>query len=270
MAEEKGEIPVLSRTTEPFTFAVLGDIHYKQPEFASAAVARAIGEDARGLRPPLAFVCQTGDVAEGGTYEKVDGKVRFRLAGYEAMQDELRFAMKDMAGAFQAPLFLAIGNHDRHDPGQRAYNEEVLPILARQLGTPLERAFYAFRHGNACFVFLDYAPADYDAQRDFLRGVLTQVRDTPAIRHTFLFGHYPLWPVARAGFYNPRFTDSVLPLVTEFRPDAFFCGHTHNTLVCVRKMEGAPVTQIQGAAHNAGAQPISLEERRALLFDAAE
>lgn len=269
-AVKNAEIPVLSGTAEPFTFAVLGDTHYKRPEFAAAAAVRAIGEDARNIGRPLAFVCHTGDAVEGGTYEKVDGTTRFRLAGYEEMREELQFAARDLAGAFRTPLFFAIGNHDRHDPGHRAYREEMLPLVSRHLGAPVERPTYAFRYGSALFVFLDHAPADYDAQRDFLRGALAQARETPGIRHTFLFCHYPLWPVARAGFYNPRLSESLLPLLKQHAPDAFFCGHTHNILTCVRTFDGTRITQIQGVSLNAGAQQVPLEERRALLFDPAE
>ena len=224
----------------------------------------------QALKPPVAFVCHTGDVVEGGSYSKEDGKTRYHLAGYEEMKQELTFAMKDFAEALRLPIFIAVGNHDKHDKGHRAYNEVVLPVLSRQLGATVSRTFYAFRSGNACFVFLDFGARDMAAQRQLAESALRHAAATKGIEHVFVFGHYPLWCVARPGFSTARFSDAILPLLRQHGADAYFCGHTHNTLVSVRDFGGKPVTQIQGVVSGSGHALMPLEERRALLFPPSE
>jgi 3',5'-cyclic AMP phosphodiesterase CpdA len=264
------ELPVLSKSAEPFSFAVLGDTHYTAPEFKVRPLIHRLGEEIRTKHPEVAFVCQTGDVVEGGTYATTpEGKRKFVLAGYEGMKQEWTFAMGDLGKALGRPLFISVGNHDKHDPGHKAFREIVLPQIGKQLGRPLEQTWFAFRYGNACFVFLDFAPADMKAQATFVDETLAAAKAAGA-KHLFLFAHYPLWTVARSGFSSPALTESLLPLVKKYRVDAYFCGHTHNTIACVREFDGQPVTQIQGVTTVARDQLIPIEERRALLFPAAE
>lgn len=264
------DLPVLGEARRAFTFAVLGDIHYTPPDYKVAGFVHAIAEEIGAQHPETALICQTGDVVEGGVYRTSDGKRRFVRAGYEEMKQQLRFAVDDLARSFRAPVFIAVGNHDKHDPGQKAFRGTALPLLARGLGRPLQRTYYGFYFGNACFVFLDCAPDDYAAQAEFLRGVLTASRKRPGIEHVFVFCHYPLWPVFRPGFSSPRLTDSLLPILRELPPDAYFCSHTHNTVACVRELEGAQITQIQGISNTPGLTLIPIQTRRALLLPAAE
>lgn len=262
------EIPVLAATPEPFSFVVLGDLHYTRPEFATQKVVASIAASIRNFQPPVAFVCQTGDIAEGGTYEVRNGKRAFRQANFDEMKEELSFAVKDATEQFGLPLFMAVGNHDQH-AGGKAFSEVVPPLLSRELGAEVRDSCYGFRRGNACFVFLDFSPADLDGQRDRARDFLSSARKA-GIRHLFLFAHYPLWPLIRPGFSSQRFTDSILPLFREFPVDAFFCGHTHNTSVSVRQTGGAVVTQIQGVACQASRKLVPMEERRTLLIPREE
>lgn len=262
-------LPVLPGSAEPFSFAVLGDLHLSRPAFEQARTVAAIAESLRDSQPRLAFVCQTGDLAHG----EAEGHKQLDAAG---MRDELSFAFACLRKAFGVPVFVAVGNHDKHGGG-KPYREVALPFLAGELGVPLEQAYYAFRYGNACFIFLDYGDyskkggsMDYAAQRRFLDEVLAQARADPAVKHVFAFGHYPLWPAVRPGFSNDRFTDSAVPAFAGHPLDAYFCGHTHNTGAWVRRVGGAPVTQIMGVAMDASDPLRPMEETRTSLIPRTE
>jgi len=264
-----GGFPVLSETGQPFSFAVLGDLHLSRPAFEARQTVDAIAAAAREAQPPLAFVCQTGDLAHG----EAEGHKQLDRAG---MVEELTVAVGCVTQSFGAPLFVAVGNHDKH-AGGAPYRETVLPALARQLNAPLAQTYYAFRYGNACFIFLDYGDyskagtgMDYAAQRRFLEETLAQARADPGIRHVFAFGHYPLWPVVRPGFGSDRFTASVVPAFVQTPVDAYFCGHTHNSGAWVRRVDGVPVTQIKGVAMDKSAPLRPMEESRTSLIPRAE
>lgn len=262
-------VPVLSASPEPFSFAVLGDIHYARPAFAERRIAAEIAASVRDVRPAVAFVCQTGDLILG---EDPSHK-QLAAAG---VTEELAFAVTNLTGAFGLPLFVAVGNHDKNAGGS-PYRETVLPALARGRGAPLERSYFAFRFGSACLIFLDYGDykesgtsMDYAAQGRFLEETLAEAKSDPAVRHIFAFGHYPLWPVVRPGFKNSKFTDSVVAAFQKYPVDAYFCGHTHNSGAWVREVGGVPVTQIMGVALDASDPLRPMEETRTLLIPREE
>ncbi|MCX7886332.1 MAG: metallophosphoesterase [Verrucomicrobiae bacterium] len=262
------ELPVLRDTRQAFRFVVLGDVHYTRPQFAVSNVIARIAESVRDSQPPVAFVCQTGDIAEGGGYTVQDGKRVFRRATPDDMREELAFAVRDVTERFGCPLFIAVGNHDKHDGG-KAVAEVVWPAISRQLGVTVAQDCYGFRHGNSCFVFLDFAPRDYLGQQQLVLKWLEEARSAQC-RHIFLFAHYPLWVLVRPGFSSQRFTESVLPVFRRFPVDAFFCGHTHNTSAGVRRFDGATITQLQGVACQASRGLIPMEEARTLLVPRSE
>jgi 3',5'-cyclic AMP phosphodiesterase CpdA len=264
-AEDKATLPVLPGGAKPFSFVVLGDMHYKRPDFSSRKIASAIAASVRDNEPPVAFVCQTGDIAEGGTYDMKDGKRIFRLANHDETKSELDYALRDVTEAFQLPLFIAAGNHDKHGGGT-AFPAAVWPMVSRQLNAPVTNNCYGFRHGPCAFVFLDFAPADHRAQQDQIRQLLKQAQAQGGLQHIFLFAHYPLWPLIRPGFSSAKLTDSLLPIFKEFPVDAFFCGHTHNTSAWVRQLDGATITQIQGVACQDSPELTPMEERRTFLL----
>lgn len=262
------DLPVLSNSTKPFSFVVLGDVHYTRPKFEISQIIASIAKSVKDCQPPVAFVCQTGDIAEGGTYAMKYGKRVFCQANHDEMKEELAFAMKDVTERFRLPLFIAVGNHDKH-AGGKAFPEIALPLLSRELGVMVAQTCYGFRYGNSCFVFLDFAAADFDAQRKRAEELLASAR-AAGVRHVFLFAHYPLWTLIRPGFSSQRFTDSLLPIFKQFPVDAFFCGHTHNTSTWVRKFEEATITQIQGVACQASPELVPMEERRTLMMPREE
>ena len=165
------EVPVLQDGAKPFAFVVLGDLHYKGPDFSSRKIASAIAASVKGCEPPVAFVCQTGDIAEGGIYEMKDGKRIFRLANHAETKAELDYALRDVTERFGRPLFIAVGNHDKHGGGT-AFPAAAWPLLSRELGDAVTNNCYGFRHGNSAFIFLDFAPADHQAQQDQIRQLL--------------------------------------------------------------------------------------------------
>jgi hypothetical protein len=79
-AANAGELPTLSDSAAPFSFAVLGDTHYSRPAYEARRIAAGIAEDIREIRPAVAFVCQTGDLGHG---EKPGG-------GGQLGRDEMR------------------------------------------------------------------------------------------------------------------------------------------------------------------------------------
>ncbi|MBI5687685.1 MAG: metallophosphoesterase [Verrucomicrobia bacterium] len=262
------ELPALSESAKPFSFVVLGDVHYTRPKFEVSKVIAGIARSVKDCQPPVAFVCQTGDIAEGGTYGMKDGKRVYRQANHDEMKEELAFAMKDVTERFRLPLFIAVGNHDKH-AGGKAFPEVALPLLSRELGVTVTQNCYGFRYGNSCFVFLDFAAKDFDAQRKCAEELLANAR-AAGVRHIFLFAHYPLWTLIRPGFSSQKFTDSLMPIFKQFPVDAFFCGHTHNTAAWVRHFDGATITQIQGVTCQSSPELVPMEERRTLMMPREE
>ncbi len=269
LALNANALPVLPDAGQPFSFVVLGDMHYTRPDFSSRKIAAAIAASLKGSQPPLAFVCQTGDIAEGGTYEMRGDKRIFRLANHDETKIELDVALRDVTEKFQRPLFIAVGNHDKHGGGT-AFPATAWPLFARELGAPVTNNCFGFRHGNSALVFLDFAPQDHLAQQEQIRQMLKQAQAQGGLQHIFLFAHYPLWPLIRPGFSSAKLTESLLPLFKEFPVDAYFCGHTHNTAAWVRKVEGATLTQIQGVACEAVPKLTPMEECRTLLLPREE
>ena len=263
------ELAPLMDTNQPFSFVVLGDLHYKGPAFETRKIVSEIADSLKGSKPPVAFVCQTGDVAEGGTYEIKDDKRVFRLASHDETKAELEYAVRDMAGQFRVPLFIAVGNHDKHGGGT-AFPEVMQPLVSGELGVPVTQSCYGFRQGNSCFVFLDYAPQDYGAQQELIRKILLQEQAKGGLQHIFLFAHFPLWPLIRPGFSSARLTESLLPIFKQFPVDAYFCGHTHNTSAWVRRLDGTTITQIQGVACQASPELVPMEACRTLLLPMEE
>lgn len=184
------ELPVISVKSQTFTFAVLGDTHYTPPGYKVTPFIHDIAREIDLQPRSPAFICHTGDVVEGGVYEIHDGKRKFVLASYEEMKSQLGYATHDLEQAFHRPVFIAVGNHDKHDPGYRAYREIALPLISKGLKQPLDRTYYAFRYANACLLFLDFAPRDYDEQARFAGEVLAKAKNDPCVQHIFLFAHF--------------------------------------------------------------------------------
>jgi hypothetical protein len=111
------ELPAISDKSQPFTFAVLGDTHYTPPGYKVTPFIHDIAREIDLQPRSPAFICHTGDVVEGGVYAIRDGKRKFVLTSYEEVKSQLGYATHDLEQAFHRPVFIAVGNHDKHDPG---------------------------------------------------------------------------------------------------------------------------------------------------------
>lgn len=263
-----GALPVvpLRNPEQGLQFAVLGDTHFTAPDYDVSKKLHLAGKEILRRHPNVSFICQTGDLANGGSFvTDQHGKRRYVLPGYEQMRDELAFAVNDLESAFERPVFLAIGNHDRHDRDGRAFRESVLAPAGKACGQTIEHTWYAFRCGAACFVFLDYGAKDLEAQARFLETTLVAAREA-GVKRTFLFAHFPLWNLVRSGFNSAAFTASILPLILKYKVDAYFCGHTHNAIVSVRRFGEQCVSQIQGASLGKADELVPLQRCYSLLL----
>lgn len=234
---------------KPFTFAVVGDTHFLHSKFGQPA-----GDTGGSFRPlqvdqylesvqyvlmPMmaslkaaspAFLVITGDLVEGHQ----DVELAF---------DEIKEGLEFFEG-YGIPLLFACGNRDRVE----AFDGVVRPYLGRWLGrTPHERFFFLDVAGCR-LIFLDTPSwTRKGAQREWLELTLNG-REAAGIDRTFLFGHHPVWPLARAFFTNLDLHLDLPEILQEHPVDAFFCGHTHNQNVLLHRTNGRPVLQCMCAS----------------------
>jgi len=212
-------------------FAVIGDIHYKIPDFHSAdylvpSVSKEF--DSMKLRPE--FIIQTGDFFHGSNGTDIES--------------EAVYAFKNFDENFDMPFFIAKGNHDARE----YYEKNAFPLFSQELGSDVLKSYYSFDKANCHFIMLDCTDEKLTDQLSWLEKDLEVAKSNSGIEHVFVAGHYPLWIVARAGFTNMEYADLVSKLLAKYQIDAYFCGHTHNHTTTVKMIDGTPLTQIMGAA----------------------
>lgn len=242
----------LATVTPPFTFAVVGDTHFARVPAQREFVWKAPGtrpldagkyvenvdyslvpmmESLREAEP--AFVLLTGDLAEG--------------QGSQVEPEELESAIRFFS-RHELPLLFARGNHDPSP----AYETSVLPRIGRVLGRDVSRSYYTFEIGGCRVAVLDSTTwGESDAQKNWFEDLL--VSSASDDRRLFVVGHHPVWPVSRAFFSNLQFSSDLACLFARYPVDAYFCGHTHNQSMVLRRTPGYPVLQCMGA-------PIGLAE----------
>jgi hypothetical protein len=239
---------VAKQIEKPFTFAVVGDTHFAHPKFYPD-----LGQETSHSRPlkpekyienvhhvltPMmqalkkelpAFVVMTGDLVEGHT-------------DTEFVCAEMK-ACLDFFGRFEIPILIARGNHDSTD----AFDQIVRPFLAKGLGWTPEERYYFVDVAGCRLIMLDTTDWHSEGtQCMWLSGLLKQGEEIQ-INRTFVFGHHPIWPVARSRFTNPDFHNDMPRVLSEHSVDAYFCGHTHNQSIIHHRTEGLPVLQFMGA-----------------------
>jgi predicted phosphodiesterase len=216
--------------TSELRFAFIGDIHYHIPDYTVGQyfVPQAAKELA-GLNPQPAFVIQTGDFLNGWPNEDTDSEAKFAFNDFKKIG---------------IPFFVARGNHDLKGP----FEKYGLPFFSQQLEQDISKSYYSFDKENCHFIFLDCMDEELHSQLAWLENDLKKSSENIEIKHTFVAGHFPLWPVARAGFTRPEYANPVAVLLAKYNVDAYFCGHTHNHSTTVRTINGTPLTQIMGAA----------------------
>ena len=212
-----------------FNFAVLGDIHYANKKYHQKALGGQgyLSEEqdieryvwmSNNILPPMLseikkynpdFIVQTGDFAHG----HCDNNNLDIMEMEEAL---------DILTGIGKPVLSAKGNHDDNT----SYKKIILPYLSKVLKQNLTENYYAFEHDNAYFVFIDDLNfAGRNLQYEWLR---EELKNSKKKNHIFLFGHSPLFAVARAFFTEKEFVRAIIPLLQNNPIDGYFCGHTHN------------------------------------------
>ncbi len=238
----------LSDIERPFTFAVVGDTHYSHPRFypdldqmptsrRPLPVENYLENVNYVLSPMMealkeaspAFVVLTGDLVEG--------------SGNVGLAREEMQAGLDYFESFGMPVLVSRGNHD----AVQVFSEVVLPRLSGRLGFELEDTYYFTDVAGCRLVFLDTgAWISQGRQGRWLSDLLNRGVER-GVERTFVFGHHPIWPAARAFFTHVDLSRELAPLLGLSAADAYFCGHTHNQNILQHRTEGRPVLQFLGA-----------------------
>lgn len=240
---------VLNRIERPFTFVVMGDTHYAfqdldpnldrkttNPQFLDRANETEVFNfpiismlKAFKKHSPK-FIVMTGDQVGG-----------YQPGGNEKLDMHRGLKHFDVCGI---PLFMVRGDQDRVEDFDRI----VLPYMSQFLGHDLQDHFY-FIDVNGCrLIFLNTTDwCKGSVQRAWLENLLRESTKLN-IERIFLFGHHPIWPVARAFFSNLDFQQEVFEILSKYSIDAFFCGHTHNQSAILHRTGGLPTLQFMGSS----------------------
>ena len=246
-----------------FQFAVLGDAHYVRLEghqntlnghakgpseyddtvrnhAATLSVLPAFLREVKDAQPD--FVIHTGDLVHGHC-DSQDDNTRETLEAHALMQ------------TLDVPVFFAMGTHDGvvTQPDTAHVDALIKPAIAKHsvlqtpsalaLGVASTETYYSFVREDSLFIILDYTIYRKGEQQSiFLRETLEKSRQ---YSHVFLFAHPPLIPIGRPFFTKEEFAADLLELCRRYRPDAYFCGHTHNQIVSLHKLGDYMLPQLQ-------------------------
>lgn len=247
----------------PFSFAVVSDTHFVRREFGRAVerhtnpleadafvenvtYALAPMMDAlREIEPTFLFI--TGDIVEPS--QDADD--------IEDLEAALAFF-----SSCEIPIIYARGNLD----DIHAFESVVRPKIGGVLGVEPTENFFSFEVDGSLFIVLDTS-AWSSAQCQWVKESLVDAKARKAA-HTFILGHHPVWPVARA-FCSPfDFHTDMVRLLHDFDVDAYFCGHTHNQSAIWHRTQGLPVFQFMGAIIGVSDEsPLALDQVLAFLPD---
>jgi len=212
-----------------FSFAVLGDIHYLERKYHKEALNGNKGldekqdverylwmsenvfipmmEEIKKYNPD--FICQTGDITQGGCEDPLDN--------IPEMNDAL-----EILTSLGKPVLFAKGNHDN----SISYKKVILPYLSGVLKQYLTENYYTFQHNDSCFLFVD--DSNFSVGSEQYNWMKEELENNKDKNNIFLFAHSPLFPVARLFFTDRGFVEAILPLLSKNPIKGYFCGHTHN------------------------------------------
>ena len=259
--------PHIVQTTQPFSFAVVGDLHFG---LTSAQTELELGRTPRDLSQVERFVDNVGyalkPMAEALKREDLSFVVHTGdLTAREAEPLEMRAALRFLRGLRQ-PLLLTRG--DKDDAG--LFDETILPLISRTLGDEVSRRYYTTEVGGCHLIFLDTSSWDpLGEQSAWFQSTLSRasVRGGPV----FVFGHHPVWTVAKAFCSNRVFCQNVATTFRETQIDAYFCGHTHNQSILLHRSGHRPCLQCMGAPIGHPEElPTPLDRVQSLLMDPDE
>jgi len=259
--------PHIAQTTQPFSFAVVGDLHYGLPSTQTefdlgrtprdpSQVERFVDNVTYALEPmaealkqeDLSFVVHTGD-----------------LTARETDPTETRAAIGFLRGLGQ-PLLFTRGDRD---PAE-TFDETMLPLVSRTLGLDVSRRYYTTEVAGCHLIFLDTSSWDpHGEQATWFRNTLS--RASARGGRVFVFGHHPVWTVAKAFYSNRTFCQQVVSILRETSVDAYFCGHTHNQSILLHRSGNRPCLQCMGAPiGHPDELPTPIDRVQTLLVDPDE
>jgi len=245
----------------------VGDLHYglsstqTELELGTAPrdpsrVERFVDNVAYALEPmaealnqeDLSFVVHTGD-----------------LTARETDPVEMRAAIGFLRELGQ-PLLFARGDRDVAD----LFDETILPLVSRTLGSDVSRRYYTAEVGGCHLIFLDTSSWDPQGEQStWFRTTLC--RASARGGRVFVFGHHPVWTVAKAFYSNRAFCQDVVSILRETPVDTYFCGHTHNQSILLHRSGNRPCLQCMGAPIGHPEElPTPLDRVQSLLVDPDE
>ncbi|MDD5698046.1 MAG: metallophosphoesterase [Victivallaceae bacterium] len=151
------------------------------------------------------------------------------------------------------------GNHETDD----IYRKTVWPDLSEKLGNEVTANYYSFSYGNSLFIIIDCADFETDKQYFWLKN---QLETHSRGKYIFIFGHSPIFPVARPFFCELEFHRKILKLLQKYQADIYFCGHTHNQCLTRHKLNSQnKILQLKIASTGFPDTRLNLKEWRTLL-----
>jgi hypothetical protein len=242
-----------------YSFVYLGDLHFDRMTHHDLEWVKA--KMPADLRQIEDYVRSTEQYTPGllrrigATIESRPGEIKMVVQGGDLTEGlcgrrELQETQFQEARAFirrfvpEVPFLAAKGNHDVTGPGARAaFDQIMLPWLARECGRPVECASFSFSQGPDLFVFFD---AYHDKSVEWLDKTLRENLH----RYAFVVMHPPAVPYdarstwhlfSRAGeeglrerFLNVLGAHRVLVLT----------GHLHKYGVLVRRTPTGAFVQV--------------------------
>lgn len=274
---------------EPMAFMVLDDVHYASeedydwPQIENSQeseatrvrrnvdrsrqtflpLLRELKEQAETASPKPAAIFSCGDLVHGGPAVRADLHCRNFIRQLESV-------------GIPIPLLNANGNHEMAEAGmEKAYDDNFLPFLSRQLGRTLETRHLSTDLGNAHFILLDGLPPGRDGgdhenriwalnapQWAWLESDLETNRSKD---HIFVFTHAPLWPLGDGDVLyggDPARHRALVDLLLKYNVRAVFAGHKHLNSVTVYEDQGRQLVQMIPNSHLGAADVPPKETQR--------
>lgn len=222
--ESMASLVVGPSTPEPWSFAVLSDLHLPNPraELVDQTIQALIAMHVR-------LVIVTGDHTNGA--DKVDHRRGRVKAWWAAVTD----ALEPLHDAGIAVLPIA-GNHDTYLSWQREGYEQAFGDLERwaapfrlnrDTGWGVARAPYSYSLDVDGVHFALANIVDQAIDRDVSGWLINDLAAAASARLRFVFGHVPLFSVIRRP--AQQFVDRMGPILEHGRADFYVAGHEHVT-----------------------------------------
>ena len=184
-----------------YSVAVLGDIHYDarpQERFHAAGkplnhqrnimmwekeLPAILDASASLVGPDTSFALQLGDLTDGSSRD---------YAAHTQMLAEATSVLKKTYP--KIPVISVCGNHDILGAGGKAYNDFMVPWLAKEIASlttnAVKSSTFGFRHGPDLWIFINFN--DSDGTVPTVKRLLAA---NPDARYTFVALHGPVLPM---------------------------------------------------------------------------